>query len=377
MAKLSTRFQDYSDSSNYEIKPELIGFYSVDGDQEYSEGLEGLKYLTQNAGEVEFDLRIGTDKAITKFKSNVGNETFFEYLKDHKTLLAEFADDDVMNAGIITNRSTLRNIADLFNDRRTITYSVTYMRRNIYVSKTQPRRIPSHEFTESTRWGHKFEQYMLTKNPNEKPNVNKPVNEKEEFVCIYKLKLGKHNILYRAETDGILANDDGDKGIAISDDKSEEDHVKELKTRTFVELKSSDIDITHPRFKELNSRLIWIQCTFAGINDIYIGLKNNGVVEKIKKYSLDDLKKSGTWTSDGIFKFCDHFFDFIKRHILEERDRRRRYERNDVIKLYFTKQPKQSLKLGYLPNSQIDDYIPEWYRKGERKTNRHLDIEEY
>lgn len=86
-------------------------------------------------------------------------------------------------------------------------------------------------------------------NPNVMPNANKTVNEREEFVCIYKLKLGTHNILYRAETDGILANDDGDKGKALSDDKSEEDQVRELRNRTFVELKSSDIDINHPRFK--------------------------------------------------------------------------------------------------------------------------------
>lgn len=163
MAELSTRFRDYSHSSNYEIKPELVGFYSVDGDQEYSEGLEGLKYLTQNTGDVQFDLRIGSDKAITKFESNVGNETFFEYLENHKTFLADFSNvDDTMNAGIITNRSTLRTVANLINDRRTLTFSVTYMRGNIYVTKTQPRRIPSNELTESCRWGHKFEQYMLS-----------------------------------------------------------------------------------------------------------------------------------------------------------------------------------------------------------------------
>ena len=44
---------------------------------------------------------------------------------------------------------------------------------------------------------------MFLDNPNQQPNLSRPVNANEEFGLVYRSKLNNHYILYGAEVDGV------------------------------------------------------------------------------------------------------------------------------------------------------------------------------
>ena len=50
-------------------------------------------------------------------------------------------------------------------------------------------------------WGYKFEQLMTTPVPGQEPNTETPVNESEEFCCLFRTRIGKVSVVYGAEMD--------------------------------------------------------------------------------------------------------------------------------------------------------------------------------
>ncbi len=61
-------------------------------------------------------------------------------------------------------------------------------------------------------WGYKFEERLMGDTPGEassRPSSNtssKPVNEAEEFCCVFRTRLGKHSVVYGAEMDGLVVS---------------------------------------------------------------------------------------------------------------------------------------------------------------------------
>lgn len=128
-------------------------------------------------------------------------------------------------------------------------------------------------------WGFKFEQYMLSDEPGQSPDTTQPVDEGEEFACVFSTKLGDHNLLYVAEMDGVLAKEELQEPI---------DWAKQ----EFVELKTSLRPENHNQRRNFQQKILkwWCQSFLVGIDKIYCGFRDNhGIVSEVKSYKLKEL----------------------------------------------------------------------------------------
>ena len=67
--------------------------------------------------------------------------------------------------------------------------------------RKEERRNESRRQKQMSSWGYKFEQLMTTPVPGQEPNTETPVNESEEFCCLFRTRIGKVSVVYGAEMD--------------------------------------------------------------------------------------------------------------------------------------------------------------------------------
>ena len=67
--------------------------------------------------------------------------------------------------------------------------------------RKEERRNESRRQKQMSSWGYKFEQLMTSAVPGEAPNTEIPVNENEEFCCLFRTRIGKVSVVYGAEMD--------------------------------------------------------------------------------------------------------------------------------------------------------------------------------
>ncbi|XP_076635474.1 decapping and exoribonuclease protein-like [Colletes latitarsis] len=164
-----------------------------------------------------------------------------------------------------------------------------------------------------TQWGHKFEQYMLSDNPNTQPNLSIPFNENEEFCCIFKSKLGEKKLLYGGQIDGISSQQQ------IQDTLAE----KEVK---LIELKTSYFkSITHDNLPYGKKGIFWwCQSYLSGIDTIVVGLRNvSGIVTKIKEIEVGKLTNNSMnpWNHKRCLGFLNGFLNHVKNIVVEDYDK--------------------------------------------------------
>lgn len=123
--------------------------------------------------------------------------------------------------------------------------------------------------------------------------------------------------MYAAEMDGIIIENDEESTAVPNDSEStNEDIIKVLNNKKFVELKTSGYDENHGSFRytfwfilfkykkvlicwfffcrKFKSREIWSQSHFTGVETIIIGIRDyDGVVNEIRRYPTEDLIKIG------------------------------------------------------------------------------------
>ena len=90
-------------------------------------------------------------------------------------------------------------------------------------------------------WGYKFEQLVTSPDPAVLPDTNQPVDENEEFCCLFRTKVNGLSLVYGAEMDAYQSQQ-------IIQDSSD----VTLDAGKFVELKTSRI-VEHDR-QERNFR---------------------------------------------------------------------------------------------------------------------------
>jgi len=130
--------------------PELVGYFSIDGERQYQKGLSKLKYMTQPTGiDVASTLSGGNFDSWIHDK-NIARFPLYEYLLDHTKLLQE--------------RSTLMDIyrlADPDMVKKERIFVTRLCRGNIYIrSVRHPHQLPK----EISQQGHRYEQLMLSGN---------------------------------------------------------------------------------------------------------------------------------------------------------------------------------------------------------------------
>jgi RAT1-interacting protein len=138
-------------------------------------------------------------------------------------------------------------------------------------------------------WGYKFEQFILSDSISEDednlfdeakkkevefndsgnapsmPNV-KPVNENEEFCCVFRSRLGGHSIVYGAEVDGFrLRTSQDTRDLEFLDLNSDGDFI-ELKTSRKID--NNRLAASFAQYKALKW---WAQSFLVGIRKIVCG----------------------------------------------------------------------------------------------------------
>lgn len=84
-------------------------------------------------------------------------------------------------------------------------------------------------------WGYKFEQLMTSPNPGECPNTEAPVDENEEFCCLFRTRICGTSIVYGAEMDAYKANRRLNEGEVLNPDK-----FVEMKTSRMIDNERQD-----------------------------------------------------------------------------------------------------------------------------------------
>lgn len=123
----------------------------------------------------------------------------------------------------------------------------------------------------------------FTDDPSVKPATDVPVNECEEFCCMFSATINGQKILYGAEMDGIDCN----QLVNLNS--------VDLNRCNFVELKvklreqNQRQSQNYLRFKLRNW---WCQCFLVNIQKVIVGTRNqNGIVKEITTMAVKDFPK--------------------------------------------------------------------------------------
>ena len=108
----------------------------------------------------------------------------------------------------------------------------------IFIVKVETSRRRAEKLKETDRqkqmssWGYKFEQYMTSAGPGVDPDTESPVDENEEFCCLFRTRIENISLVYGAEMDAYKSE---------THKFDENDPTKLLNPDKFVELKTSRI----------------------------------------------------------------------------------------------------------------------------------------
>lgn len=128
-----------------------------------------------------------------------------------------------------------------------------------------------------------FFYISIAGDPAEIPDTDEPVNESEEFCCMFNANLNGKKLLYGAEMDGIE-----------SDIKLDLNHV-DLNKLNFVELKVN-LRAMHENqkrnFLRFKLRNWWSQCFLAKIDKIVVGTRNqDGIVNELTEMEVKNIPR--------------------------------------------------------------------------------------
>lgn len=205
-------------------------------------------------------------------------------------------------------------------------------------------------------WGYKFEQYMMSDTMSGEPDPAPPVIESEEFCCMFRTRMGSHSIVYGAEMDGVEVSN----GLTLGQGLLGNAHGIDLNSETFVELKTSRI-VEHPgqertlkKFKQIKW---WCQSFLVGVPKIVCGFRDDdGVVEKVVQYSVNDLPKSCSehWQPNVCMSFLDAALTQIKTEMSQV---------NEDVLASFNWDPR-GMQITKRIENQIscDILLPKWYK---------------
>lgn len=138
-----------------------------------------------------------------------------------------------------------------------------------------------------------------------KPNPSQPLNECEEFRCVFKAQFGGYSLLYGAEIDGIFSQ----KPITDTIIGKKFEFI-ELKT---LPMYNNDSNI-YGKFEPSRVLKSWSQNYLIQIDKLVCGLKDKNLVKMVKEYSTDSLPKLSKVSYLKTLKY--EYTHFIPLHFL-------------------------------------------------------------
>ncbi|KAJ8678814.1 hypothetical protein QAD02_014601 [Eretmocerus hayati] len=340
-------------------KPEIVGYFSLNTQSRlYSQDLSQLKYyngatIRGSKTKVNLNLSEGINQVIRK-PGNL-NEKIDHLLQwiteNHETIKASPDQNRWLRPDFVCFRGLLTRICSTpYNDQEDWIICAAKFQGTIYLCAFDTEE-QKHKFANMSEknlkfmsWGFKFEQFLLSETPNGTPITTKPVNEAEEFCCLYKSKLGKNTLFYGAEMDGVCSSQPLQEPI-------------DWKTKKFVELKTNRMVKTDWQEKIYKKKLLkwWCQSFLVGIEDVICGNRtDSGKVFEIENIKVSDMPKicQDFWNPCDSMNFCNKFLDHIVAVVSQD------YQ-EAIYKFDF--KVGEGMRLEVLPPSSKYFFLPNWF----------------
>ncbi|EDW82281.1 uncharacterized protein Dwil_GK25715 [Drosophila willistoni] len=343
-------------------RPKCTGFFSINGKREYQDNAENLGYLHMPKN-LPLDLNAGVDTVIRKQGDPPYHDMHMmcRYIYNHQgEVLKPFGGGKTgarcLDADFVTLRGALRFIMCMpYEDAKDFRLHAVRMNNNIYMVKveTEQQKLEREGMSATNlkmcSWGFKFEQYLTSSKPTEKPKTDVPVNECEEFISMFKCKFAGSTLLYGAEMDCIETSQE----VNLND-------AKVLRSLKFVELKTS-FQRMSPRqksnFELYKSSVWWSQSFLVGISTIYSGLRDQyGFVQDIKAYNVRDLARNKPWSPNAMGVFLKEFLHQLKR-VLEDID-----DSYTIVQIDYNPSEKKVFYTKIQNDDRVNQILPDWYR---------------
>ncbi|XP_015111819.1 decapping and exoribonuclease protein [Diachasma alloeum] len=336
-------------------KPNVIGYWSVDGSRALCHDASRLQYYSPpQTRDVKFDL----DRGIELVHRKPGNlderiSHILEWIKwNYPKIRANPESGRWLQPNFICYRGLLTKIMKTpYDNRDGWIICASKWRGSIYLcafdteADKEAKAIETPRQKQMASWGFKFEQYILADAPGGSPDASRPVDECEEFSCVFQTRLTQHWLLYGAEMDGVW-----------SDEKLED--PLPLDKLKFVELKTSRIVENDRQLMSLERHKFlrwWCQSFLVGIESILCGFRDDaGVVRELQNYKIADIARNCQkyWKAASAMNFCDHFLRHVSSNVINDCDR-------TIYK--FERVPNGDIFMTEVPPTPDYAVLPPWY----------------
>ncbi|XP_032682566.1 decapping and exoribonuclease protein-like [Odontomachus brunneus] len=303
-----------------ELTIELIGSFSIDGDLQYHADLSQLKYyIPPSDPNVYYDLDYNAASTCHKPNSYIKLDDILRWISDNFNQLEKPLSPNErhwLSVDFVCRRGALKTIfSSPYKKYKGWIICASKYRGTIYLCEyyTDEGQHVNDSKDKLYSRGFKFEQYMVADHPAHKPDLSVPLNECEEFRCVFKTKFGDHSLLYAAEIDG------------ISSEQPIEDTLIGKKF-TIIEMKTLPLyDKNGSLYGKLTPDRVagwWSQNYLAGIDTTVCGLKVGNAVRMIKEYPTHILPQFSKvdCNMDKCKMFCKIFLDYVKRTVIKDHD---------------------------------------------------------
>lgn len=307
-----TRFPSFT-------KPWVVGAFSVDGNRLYSHSRKNCKYVYKQVYSERrtYDLNTGIDNVVRKVESCKEEKLshLLQFILDNLSQIRQptglIDRNKVLMADFVCFRGLLRQImCTPYEYREPWIILAIKFKDTIYLcaeetqKQAQDRVNQTDTLKKILSYGFKFEQFILTgltfhsisiyffipsdyfnstDDPCVEPMTDIPVNENEEFCCMFSATLNGNKLLYGAEMDGI-------EEYAPIDIKS-----VDFNRCNFVELKVKLLEQNERQrqnYFRFKLRNWWCQTFLANIQKIIVGTRNDdGIVDGVSVLHVRDIPK--------------------------------------------------------------------------------------
>lgn len=323
--------------------------------------MTGLQYLVRGALDpererVRFDLNRGVRKAVKAIPSK-SEERLDHLLRGLMLNRQKFAVEGELRSlhtDIVCFRGLLTTVlCSPYERREGWEVHVARWRGTLYIMQvdTEQKKSSRNEETERQRtmssWGFKFEQYMSSPTPDQKPDTEAAVNENEEFCCLFRTRVGGVSVVYGAEMDAYQAS------------RPLED-VDKLCTEKFVEMKTSremESERQERNFKRFKLLKWWAQSFLVGTKQVICGWRDDqGVVGRLEVFQVRDIPKTAVeWKANTCANFLSSFLSLLMTRVTTD----------DLTTIHrVTWDPWSGLQLSHWTAGPGEHFLPDWYTQG-------------
>lgn len=368
-------------------RPKIVGFMSLDSERNYHADTRQLMFARDIEDKsVNFDLNLHMDKV--KHQPPNLNERIthlLQFLSDQEKRL-NYSNNNIDSAKFFCYRGLLTCVACTpYENREPWRIVATLFKGNIYLCArdTQDKIDRLRNMTERdkmfTSWGYKFEQFVLSDDPDSQPNPNCGVDENEEFSLVFETNLNRHTIVYGAEMDGIRC-DRGPVTAPPSTELGPDAIIEYLSNKHFIELKTNrhiEFPNQDNNFRRFKTKKWWCQSFLAGVDTIVAGFRNDeGIVEQLKLYPVKDIAKMSQrfWQPNVCMNFLETFLTYVKRCLAKEVSNKfgkkalNNLQNLPLISLHFEWSPRTPVRVTDAYCYEDDPILPQWFVDRYQKT---------